>query len=103
MPTVTVNTPAVSAPHILNVSFIGLKPEVIVHALEEHGVYISTKSACSSKVKEVSHVLLEMGLGQRVAESAIRISFSGQNTMEEIQQFQEIMQEIVSKLYQVMR
>ena len=49
-------------PHILNVSFVGLKPEVVVHALEEHGVYVSTKSACSSKANEVSRVLVSMGV-----------------------------------------
>ncbi|MFX3660643.1 MAG: cysteine desulfurase family protein [Ectobacillus sp.] len=103
MPEAAVNTPAVSAPHILNISFIGLKPEVVVHALEEKGVYVSTKSACSSKIKDVSHVLLEMGLGQKRAESAIRISLSGENTMEEAMQFQKIVQQTLPKLYEVMR
>ncbi|MFX3625407.1 MAG: cysteine desulfurase family protein [Ectobacillus sp.] len=103
MPEAAVNTPAVSAPHILNISFIGLKPEVVVHALEEKGVYVSTKSACSSKIKDVSHVLLEMGLGQKRAESAIRISLSGENTMEEAMQFQKIVQQTLLKLYEVMR
>ena len=59
-------------PHILNVSFVGLKPEVVVHALEEHGVYVSTKSACSSKANEVSRVLVSMGVPHKHA-SAIRI------------------------------
>jgi cysteine desulfurase len=103
MPNVTINTPKESAPHILNISFLGLKPEVVVHALEEHGVYVSTKSACSSKSKDISHVLLEMGLGQKRAESAIRISFSDQNTMEEVEQFKIIIQNTLPKLYEVTR
>ncbi|WP_028400789.1 cysteine desulfurase family protein [Ectobacillus panaciterrae] len=103
VPRAAINTPKASAPHILNVSFLGLKPEVLVHALEERGIYVSTKSACSSKAKELSHVLLEMGLGQKAAESAIRISFSNQNTMEEIEQFKVIIQTTISKLYEVTR
>lgn len=103
MPNVVLNTPNVSAPHIVNISFPGLKPEVIVHALEERDVFVSTKSACSSKAKEVSHVLLEMGRGREAAESAIRISLSAENTMSEIQQFQQIVQEVIPKLYEVTR
>ena len=50
MEDVTINTSlAYAAPHILNVSFVGLKPEVVVHALEEHGVYVSTKSLVLQK------------------------------------------------------
>lgn len=103
MPNVVLNTPDVSAPHIVNVSFPGLKPEVIVHALEEQDIFVSTKSACSSKAKEVSHVLLEMGRSREAAESAIRISLSPENTMSEIQQFQRIVQEVIPKLYEVTR
>jgi len=103
MPNVVLNTPSVSAPHIVNVSFLGLKPEVIVHALEERDIFVSTKSACSSKAKEVSHVLLEMGRGREAAESAIRISLSAENTMSEMQQFQQIVQEVIPKLYEVTR
>ncbi|CAM4213768.1 cysteine desulfurase [Bacillus manliponensis] len=92
-----------AAPHILNVSFVGLKPEVVVHALEEQGVYVSTKSACSSKANEVSRVLLAMGLSHEVAASAIRISFTQDNTMEEVKQFEGIVTETLPKLYEVMR
>lgn len=92
-----------AAPHILNVSFVGLKPEVVVHALEEQGVYVSTKSACSSKANEVSRVLLAMGLSHEVAASAIRISFTQDNTIEEVKQFEEIVTETLPKLYEVMR
>ena len=89
-------------PHILNVSFVGLKPEVVVHALEEHGVYVSTKSACSSKANEVSRVLVSMGVS-RCGASAIRISLAPENTMEEVKQFEGIVKETMPKLYEVMR
>jgi cysteine desulfurase len=65
MPNVILNTPNASAPHIVNVSFPGLKPEVIVHALEERDIFVSTKSA--------------------------------------FQQFQQIVQEVIPKLYEVTR
>ncbi|MEH7462169.1 cysteine desulfurase family protein [Bacillus thuringiensis] len=101
---VTINTPKEqTAPHILNVSFVGLKPEIVVHALEERDVYVSTKSACSSRANEVSHVLLAMGLPHAVAESAIRISLTAENTMEEVKQFEGIIKETLPKLYEVMR
>ncbi|MBO9131203.1 cysteine desulfurase family protein [Bacillus sp. 165] len=104
LPNVQVNTPIKSsAPHIVNVSFLGLKPEVVVHELEKHSVYVSTKSACSSKAKEVSKVLLEMGVGQKAAESAIRISLSFENTEEEVMRFKNAINEIIPKLYEVMR
>ena len=104
MKDVTINTPKENtAPHILNVSFVGLKPEIVVHAFEERGVYVSTKSACSSRVNEVSHVLLAMGLPHAVAESAIRISLTAENTMEEVKQFEGIIKETLPKLYEVMR
>ncbi|ENQ3105586.1 cysteine desulfurase [Bacillus sp. 491mf] len=104
MKDVTINTPKEqTAPHILNVSFVGLKPEIVVHALEERGVYVSTKSACSSRANEVSHVLLAMGLPHAVAESAIRISLTAENTIEEVKQFEGIIKETLPKLYEVMR
>ena len=86
-------------PHILNVSFVGLKPEVVVHALEEHGVYVSTKSACSSKANEVSRVLVSMGVPHA---SAIHC-LAPENTMEEVKQFEGIVKETMPKLYEVMR
>ena len=103
MEDVTINTSlAYAKPHILNVSFVGLKPEVVVHALEEHGVYVSTKSACSSKANEVSRVLVSMGV-PHAKKSAIRISLAPENTMEEVKQFEGIVKETMPKLYEVMR
>lgn len=63
------------SPYIINVSFEGVKGEVLLHALEMKGIYVSTGSACSSKKKKYSHVLAAMGLGEKRLDSAIRISF----------------------------
>jgi cysteine desulfurase len=100
---VHINSPANGAPHILNVSFIGLKPEVLVHAFEEKGIYVSTKSACSSKQKDVSRVLVALGLNEKIAESAIRISLSFENTKNEVDNFKQAVKEIIPNLYEVMR
>ncbi|MBV7507377.1 cysteine desulfurase [Bacillus sp. sid0103] len=72
-----------AAPHILNFSLTGIKSEVFIHSLEQKGIFVSTTSACSSKKKSPSKTLLEMGVPESLAESAIRISLSFQNRMEE--------------------
>lgn len=73
------------APHIANISFPGLKGEVLLHALEEEGIYVSTGSACGSREKKTSHVLEELGLDEASAEGALRFSFSFLNTPAEIE------------------
>ncbi|QXM06317.1 cysteine desulfurase family protein [Crassaminicella indica] len=73
-----------SAPHIVNISFLGIKGEVLLHSLEQDGIYVSTGSACSSKKSSKSHVLKAMGLKEDEIEGAIRFSFSYHNTKEEI-------------------
>ncbi|QEK13637.1 cysteine desulfurase [Crassaminicella thermophila] len=73
-----------SAPHIANISFLGIRGEVLLHSLEQDGIYVSTGSACSSKKNTKSHVLKAMGLKDYEIEGAIRFSFSYNNTLEEI-------------------
>ncbi len=73
-----------SAPHILNVSFLGTRGEVLLHTLEQKGVYVSTGSACSSHKKGGSHVLKAMGLSDKEIEGALRLSLSDMTTQEEI-------------------
>lgn len=70
--------------HILNVSFLGTRGEVILHALEADGIYVSTGSACSSNKRGQSHVLRAAGCTDREIESAIRFSLSRYNTAGEI-------------------
>ena len=71
------------APHIINLSFPGLKGEVILHMLEQKGIYISTSSACSSRKKKKS-VLEHMGFSQERINGTVRISISEFTTREEI-------------------
>lgn len=75
------------ASHIINVGFPGLRGEILLHALEEEGVYVSTGSACSSRDKRFSHVLEAMGLNDRILEGSIRLSTSYLTTMQDIEEF----------------
>lgn len=76
--------PQKAAPHIVNLSFPGVRGEVMLHALEGMGVYASTGSACSSKKLKVSGVLTNMGIAPSRAEWALRFSLSPHTTIEEI-------------------
>lgn len=77
--------PEAAAPHIVNLSFPGVRGEVMLHALEARQVYCSTGSACSSKKRHVSAVLTAMGIAGDRAEGALRFSFSPATTDDEIE------------------
>ncbi len=96
----TVNGPESekSAPHIINLSFPGLKAEMLLHALEEKVVYVSAGSACHSKHPDPSHVLEAIGTGRDNLGSALRFSFSGFNTMEEVETAAIITAKVVAEL-----
>lgn len=88
-----------ACPAVLNVSFLGTRGEVILHTLEQDGIYVSTGSACASnhKSKAGSHVLRAMGLNDKEVEGAIRFSFSEFNTMEEMNMVAESLVKAVGK------
>lgn len=88
--------------HILNVSFKDVKGEVLLHYLEQKGVYVSTGSACSSK-KKGSHVLNAIGLSKDEIEGAIRFSLSDMNTEEDILEAIKIVKDSVSDLRMIIR
>ncbi len=94
-----VNTPQQgAAPHIMNLSVPGVKAEVLLHALEERGFLVSTKSACSSKANEPSRVLTAVGIERDCALSSLRISLGRENTREEIEQFLTALEACVETL-----
>lgn len=92
-----------SAPHILNFSLKGIKSEVFIHSLEQKGIFVSTTSACSSKKKSPSKTLLEMGVPETLAESAIRVSLSFENSMEEAISALAAFRESANQLRKVMK
>ena len=71
--------------YILNVSFLGIKAEILLHSLEAKGIFVSTGSACSSNKPMPSHVLSAMGCTAEEIKGAVRFSFSHYNTDEEIE------------------
>ena len=84
---VSVNGPAdeaFAAPHLVSATFKGVRSEVLLHALEEKGIYVSSGSACSSHKREMSPVLKAIGMEKQAAESTLRFSLSRYNTEEEI-------------------
>ena len=91
-----------SAPHIINFSLSGMKSEVFIHALEQQEVFVSTTSACSSKKKSASKTLLAMGVPESLAESAIRLSLSFDNTEEEAKKAILVMKKTANQLRKVM-
>lgn len=86
---VTVFTPDGSAPHIICFGMNRIRGEVIVHALEKQGIIVSTTSACSSSRKTKTPTVLDMGYTKKEAESAVRISLSHLNTIDEVQEFKD--------------
>ena len=99
---IKINSPEDGVCHILNISFRGVKGEVLLHYLEQKKVYVSTGSACSSK-KKGSHVLNAMELTPDEIEGAIRFSLSDLNTEEEILEAAKIVKESVEDLRMIIR
>lgn len=73
-----------SAPQIVSASFEGVRSEVLLHALEEKGIYVSSGSACSSRHPGISGTLKGIGVPPKLLDSTIRFSFGVFNTKEEI-------------------
>lgn len=87
-----------SAPHIISVGFAGIRSEVLLHALEEKGIYVSSGSACSSNHPQVSGVLKGIGASQEFLDATLRFSMSEFTTQEEIDYTLETLYNIVPAL-----
>ena len=85
--------PSLGAPHILNVSFLGIRGEVLLHALEEKGIYVSTGSACSAHKKGKNRILNAMGVVGDRQEGAIRFSICPFNTEGEMDITADVIEE----------
>ena len=86
------------APHVASISFLGVRSEVLLHALEEREIYVSAGSACSSNKPEVSGTLKGIGLTKEYYESTLRFSFSIFNTAEEADICVEALRELLPML-----
>ena len=87
---ITINSPDDGLPYILNFSVPGIRSETMLHHLAQHGVYVSSGSACARGHK--SHVLEAMKLDNDRIDSAIRVSFGHQNTEEDVLQLANALQ-----------
>lgn len=98
---VTVNSERgeASAPHVVSASFDGVRAEVLLHALEEKGIYVSSGSACSSNHPAISGTLKAIGVRQELLDSTLRFSFGIYNSTEEA----DICADAIEELLPVLR
>ncbi len=100
LPDVQVNglTTRESAPHIISVSFADVRAEVLLHALEEKGIYVSSGSACSSNHPGLSTTLQAIGLDPKLLDSTLRFSLNFETTEEELDYTVEALKELLPVL-----
>ncbi len=91
------------APHILNLTLPDVRSETMLHALSAEGICISNGSACSSHAKHPSRALTAFGLRQDEIECSIRVSFSAENTREEVDRFVEVLSASIDRLVKIHR
>lgn len=89
------------APNIITFGIKGVRGEVVVHAFEEHDIFISTTSACSSKAGKPAGTLIAMGVPVKAAQTAVRISLDDDNDMGQVEQFLTILKQVYQKTQKV--
>lgn len=94
---VRIFSPEDGAAHIVCFALKGVRGEVMVHALEEHEIIISTTSACSSKKGDIPATLHSMHVPSEWSLCAIRLSFSGENNLEELEAFKRVFLQLHEK------
>lgn len=99
---VVINSPQDGAPHILNLSILGVGGEIVLHALEEDGILISTGSACSSRRREV-RISKALGMDKEQTDAQIRLSFTHDTPLEELDFVVEKMKNITQKHRKMMK
>lgn len=87
-----------SAPQIVSASFEGVRSEVLLHALEDRGIYVSSGSACSSNHPAISGTLKAIGVKKELLDSTLRFSFGMFNTIEEVDYCISVLEEILPAL-----
>ena len=92
-----------TAPHIVSASFAGVRSEVMLHALAEKGVYVSSGSACSSNRPELSGTLKAIGVKEELLDSTLRFSFSVLTTSEQVEYTLKVIEELLPALRRFVR
>ena len=93
---ITVNSPEDALPYIFNLSTNLVRSEIMLHYLASRGIFCSSGSACAKG--EPSHVLSSMGVSRKSADTALRISFSKLNSLEDVDEFAAALREGLAKL-----
>ncbi len=91
------------APHIASISFVGIRSEVMLHALEDKGIFVSAGSACSSNKPHISNVLKAIDMPDDRLESTLRFSFIETNTVEQVDYAIEVIGELLPFLRRYIR
>ncbi len=91
------------APHVVSASFAGIRSEVMLHTLEDKGIFVSAGSACSSNKPAPSKTLTEMGLKKNLIESTVRFSLGHYNTKDEIDYALEEISNVLTMLRKYIR
>ncbi len=92
-----------TAPHVLSVSFAGIRSEVLLHALEEKQVYVSSGSACSSNHPDISGTLVAIGVKKELLDATLRFSFSVTTTIEEVDYAADCVEALLPQLRRFFR
>ena len=92
-----------SAPNIVSVSIKDVRAEVVLHSLEEKGIYVSAGSACSSNKPAISRTLQAINVPKEMLDKTVRFSFSIYNTIEEVDYACDVLEDIVPKLMKYTR
>ncbi|MBR5712477.1 MAG: cysteine desulfurase [Lachnospiraceae bacterium] len=87
-----------TAPHIVSVSFAGVRSEVLLHALAERGIYVSSGSACSSNHPAISGTLTAIGVAKELLDCTLRFSFCETTTEEDVIGTVDVLAELVPVL-----
>lgn len=103
IPKVKVNGFGNMSPYVLNISFLGIKAEILLHALEAQGIFVSTGSACSSNKPMPSHVLSAMGCGREEIMGAVRFSFGADIDEGDIDTVVSVLEKEVGNIRKYMR
>jgi len=96
-------TDETSAPNIVSVSIKDVRAEVVLHSLEEKGIYVSAGSACSSNKPSISRTLKAIKVPKEMLDKTVRFSFSIYNTIEQIDYACAVMEDIIPKLMKYTR
>ena len=98
LPDVRANLPKVHLPYVVSLTLPGIRSETALNFLSSKGIFVSAGSACSAHSGKPSHVLSAFGLTEREADSTLRISFSNNNTEEDIDILCDALAEGISSL-----